>query len=319
MVHEHPELELVGAVVWHEDKIGRDVGEIAGVGPIGVRAVGDRDEALELDADVVLYNPPTERYDDIVPILASGKNVISIMGGWNPRRYEVWPQIEEACRRGGSSLYGTGLNPGLSQEMAILAASLCHEVHSVRISTCERQSTMSAVFLEKFGFGRTEEELRSAEDGAAAIFGNLLQITDLICSEVGLPHDGNDLRFEYEPAIRDYDDKIVVRKGTMAGLLVSAMSTNYGRPVATIEIRFLLGTDYVSEEFLSGAPAVGWIEVDVDGVPGSRLSHEVYADDKITMTHSTGTRAVNVIPDVVGAPAGLVSPRDLPLQGILLQ
>jgi hypothetical protein len=316
LVHDHPRLELVGAFVWHEEKVGLDAGDIAGIGPIGVTATDDIDEVLALDADVVLYNPPTERYGQVVRILASGKNVISIMGGWNPRRYEVWPDLQQACIDGGSSLFGTGLNPGLSYEIALLGSSICHEVHSVSIKTCERQSTMSPVFLEKFGFGRTEEALRTMEDGATAIFENLLQITDLICREVGLPHDGNDLTFEYEPCTRDYDEKIVVKKGTMAGMVVKASSTNDGTPMATIEIRFLLGTDYVSAEFLDEAPETGWIEVDVRGVPGNRFTHEIYADEKIVMTRSTGTKAVNAIPLVVDAEPGLLSPLDLPLQRI---
>ena len=317
LVHDHPALDLVGAVVWHDDKVGLDAGEIAGIGPIGVTATADPDEALALGADVVLYNPPTERYDEIVAILASGTDVISIMGGWNPRRDAAWPDLERACRGGRSSLFGTGLNPGLSYEMALLASSICHEVHSVRISTCERQSTMSPVFLRKFGFGRTEDDLRTSEDGMVAIFENLLQVTDLLCRELDLPHDGTDLSFDYEPSTRDYDDKLEVRKGTMAGLVVTASSTHEEHPVATIEIRFLLGTDYVSEAFLAGAPEVGWIDVDVRGVPGSRFTHEVYAEEKIVMTRSTGTKAVNAVPAVVAAPPGLLSPHDLALPRIL--
>ena len=32
-VHEHPDLELVGALVYSDDKAGRDVGEVCGIGP----------------------------------------------------------------------------------------------------------------------------------------------------------------------------------------------------------------------------------------------------------------------------------------------
>ena len=53
----HPDLELVGAYVYSADKAGRDVGDICGVGPIGVTARGDRDAILDLDADCVLTCP----------------------------------------------------------------------------------------------------------------------------------------------------------------------------------------------------------------------------------------------------------------------
>lgn len=308
-----PAMELVGAFVFHEDKVGLDAGELAGIGPLGVVTTNDRERMLAVDADVVLYNPPLERYDEIIPILASGKNVISIMAGWNPKAHTCYPQIVEACERGNASLFGTGLNPGLSYELAIMASSCCTDVESVYIKTCEQQASLSEVFLRHFGFGKTEEALRASEDTTYAIFHNLMDITDLIADKVGLPRDGRNFDVAYEPAVRDYEEKVTVRKGSMAGLLIRASSTHAGKPVATIEVRFLLGDEYVSEAFLEGRPKAGWIEVDVRGTPGSRICHELYMDEDIIGTWSTGTRAVYAIPGVVAAHAGVLSPLDLPL------
>ncbi len=318
LVAAHPSMELVGAFVFHDAKVGHDAGEIAGIDPLGVRATNDMDEILGLDADCVLYNAPSERYDEIIPILTSGKNVISIMAGWHPHRRSRFAEITDACERGRSSLYGTGLNPGLSYELALLASSICSEVESITISTCERQSTLSPVFLETFGFGKTAEELASGPQGAYSMFARTLhQITDLLCEELGLAHDGHDFTYEFEPATQDYEDKVIVRTGTMAGLLVTASTTRGGTPVVTSELRFLLGTDYVSEAFLADAPAQGWIEVDVRGTPGSRITHEIYADEKVIKTRSTGTKAVNAIPFVCAAKPGVLSPLDLPLGRML--
>ena len=163
-------------------------------------------------------------------------------------------------------------------------------------------------FYEKFGFGRTEEDLRAGEDGAAEIFDNLLQITDLVCEEVGLPFDDAAIEFDYEPATKTYDEKYLIEEGTMAGLVVRAQTTHRGSPKATIEVRFLIGTDWVSPEFLAAAPPTGWMEVEVKGTPHHRFFHEMLEPEKIVRTRSTGTRAVNAIPLVCGAPPGLVLP-----------
>ncbi len=141
-------MELVGAFVYHAEKNGLDAGEIAGVDPLGVRATNNIDEILALNADCVLYNPPLERYDEIIRILASGKNVISIMAGWNPKKHSCYPEIVKACEEGQSSLYGTGLNPGLSYELALLGSSICTDVESIYIKTCEPQASLSEVFLQ---------------------------------------------------------------------------------------------------------------------------------------------------------------------------
>jgi hypothetical protein len=308
-----PTMELVGAFVFHEEKSGLDAGVIAGIAPLGVIATNNMDEILAVDADVVLYNPPLERYDEIIPILASGKNVISIMAGWNPTGKSCYPEIEAACKKGNSSLLGTGLNPGLSYELALMASSCCTQVDSVYIKTCEPQASLSEVFLQHFGFGKSEEELRSNADTTYAIFHNLMDITDLISDKLKLPRDGRSFDIDFEAATQRYEGKITVEKGTMAGLLAKASSTYQGEAVATIELRFLLGDEYVSEEFLEGRPGQGWIEVDVRGTPGSRITHEVYMEEDIIGTWSTGTRAINAIPGVVAARAGLLSPLDLPL------
>ena len=50
----HPDLELVGVRVYSEDKAGRDIGELCGLGPTGVIATSSAEEVLALDADCVL-------------------------------------------------------------------------------------------------------------------------------------------------------------------------------------------------------------------------------------------------------------------------
>ena len=49
MLVQRPEVELVGALVHHAEKSGRDVGEIAEIDPIGVRATDSLEEILALE------------------------------------------------------------------------------------------------------------------------------------------------------------------------------------------------------------------------------------------------------------------------------
>ena len=219
VIAQCPSMELVGAFVFHPEKAGIDAGVIAGIEPLGIIASNDMEETLALDADVVLYNPPLERYDDIIPILASGKNVISIMAGWNPTGKKCYPQIVEACEKGNSSLYGTGLNPGLSYELALLASSACTDVDSVYIKTCEQQASLSEVFLQHFGFGKSEQELRSTADTTYAIFHNLMDITDLIADKLSLVRDGRSFDIDFEPAIMDYERQDNSQKGHHGGIV----------------------------------------------------------------------------------------------------
>ena len=41
---DHPDLDVVGVLVYSDDKAGRDAGDLCGIDPIGVTATKDRDE-----------------------------------------------------------------------------------------------------------------------------------------------------------------------------------------------------------------------------------------------------------------------------------
>ena len=111
LIQQHPDLELVGAVVHHQDKAGKDVGEILRGQPIGLKTIGESEAALGLHADVVLYNAPFERYDEIIRILASGKNVITPSAAFYPRSR---PEFNIALCNSSDSIDSRNIRPILS-------------------------------------------------------------------------------------------------------------------------------------------------------------------------------------------------------------
>ena len=74
---DHPDLDLVGLLVYSESKIGRDAGEIARRDPTGVIATRSLEDIMAVEADVVIHAPriqPPYSYHnkDICRLLASG-------------------------------------------------------------------------------------------------------------------------------------------------------------------------------------------------------------------------------------------------------
>jgi 2,4-diaminopentanoate dehydrogenase len=55
MVGGRDDLELVGARVFSPEKVGVDVGELSGMGPLGIEATDDEEALLALEADCVLW------------------------------------------------------------------------------------------------------------------------------------------------------------------------------------------------------------------------------------------------------------------------
>ena len=145
---DHPAMELVGVYVYGRDKAGKDAGEIARRPLTGVVATREVGEILALDADVVIHAarlaPPYGAHDaDLIRLLQSGKNVISINGYSHPQHWggQRFAALEAACLRGGTTLLGAGLNPGFAAEqLAIVASGVCTAIDHVQ---CKRRGALS--------------------------------------------------------------------------------------------------------------------------------------------------------------------------------
>jgi hypothetical protein len=174
----HPELELGGVFAHDPAKQGVDVGSLLGRDPIGLTATTNLDEALALDVDCVLHMPlPSQRYGDdpgrdladLCRILRSGKNVITTVGYLYPRAYgnDVVEQLEAACSEGGSSLHGTGVNPGWLGELLPLVMSGLSE-RLDRISVLESTNfsfyPSRQVIFEMMGLGSTPEAFEATSE-----------------------------------------------------------------------------------------------------------------------------------------------------------
>jgi len=130
-IARNPGLELVGCYAWSPDKVGRDVGELCGLDPLGVTATDDIDALLALHPHCVAYNPMWPSIDELVRILEAGVNVVSTAAFINGRR--LGPdrkRLVEACERGGSSLFGTGISPGFVELLSIVVAGICDTTRS---------------------------------------------------------------------------------------------------------------------------------------------------------------------------------------------
>ena len=102
--------------------------------PLGVTATNDVDALLALEPDCVVYNPMFADVDEMVRILRAGINMVStsefITGHFLG---EGRDRITEACESGGSTIFGSGINPGFIQLFAIVSAGLSERVDKVSV------------------------------------------------------------------------------------------------------------------------------------------------------------------------------------------
>ena len=135
------DLELVGLHCYSADKIGRDAGEIVGIGPIGVTATGTVEEIVAAKPDVLTFHGVFPDEDLYVRVLEAGINVVTTadwITGWHrdtnhphPSGRPVSQVLAEAAARGDSTFYGTGMNPGLNQILGVVCSADVAEIENV--------------------------------------------------------------------------------------------------------------------------------------------------------------------------------------------
>ena len=132
-----------------------DVGELVGIEPLGVTATNDVDALLALKPDCVVYNPMWIDVDELVRILSAGVNVVasaSFITGHNLG--DGRDRIEEACKQGGSTMFGSGVSPGFAELLAIVAATGCDRVDKVTIAEASDTTFYDSPDTERpAGFG----------------------------------------------------------------------------------------------------------------------------------------------------------------------
>jgi 4-hydroxy-tetrahydrodipicolinate reductase len=125
MVIEHPQMELVGLFVHGDAKAGRDAGELCGLGrEVGVKATRSLDDILAARPDCVIYTPLFLDVDTVCRFLEAGINVATcVVEFHHPASLapELRARVEDACRRGGTSIHSTGSSPGFVSEVLPVA------------------------------------------------------------------------------------------------------------------------------------------------------------------------------------------------------
>ncbi|GIU89149.1 MAG: dihydrodipicolinate reductase [Acidimicrobiia bacterium] len=315
----HPELELVGAWVHSPDKVGRDVGEIAGVGPIGVTATGSIDEICALDADAVVYAPVLASTSDVIRLLESGKNVVTPVGWIHPGESAGVAAVQAACLRGGVTLHGTGINPGgITERFPLMCSALCRDVRHVRAEEFSdiRNYPTDYVVREVMLFGKPPDV--AARSPMLEVLGHgFMQSIDMVASELGFALDPEKRSLhEMAVATQPIDSPVgTIEAGTVAAQRFTWQGTVRGEPVITVRVNWLMGEAHLEPAWRLGEQR---FEVELDADPPVSVTFHGLHPPVVGERPEIGLTApamhcVNAIPYVVRAEPGIRTYLDLPL------
>jgi 4-hydroxy-tetrahydrodipicolinate reductase len=319
-VVDHPDLELVGCYAWSADKVGQDVGDLCGIEPLGVAATDDVDALLALKPDCVVYNPMWPDVDELVRILEAGANVVSTAAFVTGENLGAGrDRITAACKKGKSTMFGTGVSPGFAELLAIVTASICDRVDKVTVSEAADTTLYDSPTTEiPAGFGRPIDDpnLPSMTAQGTAVFGEAVA---LVADALGVELDEIVCEAEYAQTTEDLDlGSWKIEAGCVAGLAASWQGRVGGRTVVDLNVRWKKGATLEPNWAIED----GWV-IQIDGrptvttkigfLPPPDFEATTFQDFMVLGMIMTAMPAVYAIPRVVDAAPGIVTYVDLPL------
>jgi hypothetical protein len=319
------DLELVGVVVSDPAKVGRDAGDLCGLGPLGLTATDDPEALLAAGPDAVCYAAsgearPGDAVDDLVRLLEAGVDVVStsVPGLVHPPAYdaEATARLRVACETGGASLYVSGIEPGFAADHLVLVlATLTRRITSVRTQELFSYADYPVTFtmFDVFGFGRPPEDtcLMELPGVQASAWAPPVQ---MVADHLGAELD--EIRETYAKLVTDRRLEVasgVIEAGTVGAVRFETIGVVDGRDAIVIEHVNRMAPDLAPD----------WPQPDVDGTYRIRFEGDpelscdlrvgAPGDASAAGMVATTMRMVNAIPFVAAAEPGIVTATDLPL------
>jgi hypothetical protein len=315
-VIEHPALELAGLYVYSEEKVGRDAGDLCGLGPTGIRATREIHEIVALEADCLLYMPRMCDFDEVCRLLGSGVNIVTPRGEFHrPESMEsgVRALVEAACREGGTSIHSTGSSPGfITEAIPLVLTSIQRRLDALMIDEYADLSQRNSpeLLFDLMGFG----QMPKAADGQRASYlkSSFGPSLELVADALSIPLDSVEAAGEVATARQDITIAAgQLRAGTVAGQRTTVSGMRSGRAVLGFRATWYCTADLDPPWDVR---ATGWhVSVDGDAPLEVDLLFAVPLERMGAVSPGyTANRAVNAVRFVCAAPPGIATSIDLP-------
>jgi len=320
---DRPDLELVGLFVYDPEKIGVDAGTLVDRPSTGVTATNDKSAILALDADLVLHAASkafaeNTNTDDIVALLASGKNVITTTSYNHLPTYGVDAdhRIRQACERAGTRFHAAGEHPGfMFERLATSVTALMQRVDKITVQEFVDCSGVSGkeMLVDLMGMGKQPEDITIDSPMFRAVSVQYEQAIGAAAHVLGLELD--EIRHSVETGTSPHDVEVAcgtLPAGSVVGQIMSWAGYRDGAPVLVAEEYWAVTDDIPGWDL--DLERTFLVRVIVDGAPPLRVDLTIGNDAVVELGGTSGGQlavamtAVRAIPDVLASSPGVVVP-----------
>lgn len=306
-VLEKEGLRIVGAVDIDKAKVGRDLGDVIGLGKrLGVIVTDDPDSLFaKIKTDVAIVATTSfvrTVYSQIVKCVEAGMDVITtseeLAYPW-VKEPQLASEIDGLAKKHGVTVLATGVNPGYFMDtFPIILTGLCKEVKRIEVIRAISTRTRRESFQRKIGTGMTPEEFKGKlAKGEITGHVGFTESIAMIAAALGWRLD----------EIKEYPPEPVIADGEVA---TTYTTVKPGQMLGYIGVAEGLIKDQVvirCKAIMHAGVEEGYHEYIIDGVPNLRVRMSEILGD-----WETAYIVVNMIPKVINARPGLLTMKDLP-------
>jgi 4-hydroxy-tetrahydrodipicolinate reductase len=317
LILEKSGLQIVAAVDSRPDYAGKDLGEVLKLDrSLGVTITSNPDSVLNKErVDIVVIATTSwlsEQMHDLKKIIQAGINCISIaeeMSDPYAQNPELAAQLDALCKANQVTLLGTGVNPGFVLDLLVVVLSGgSHTVERIEASRVNDLSPYGPTVMKSQGVGITPAAFKAGiEDGSIVGHVGFPESIHMISDALGLGVD----RIEQvrEPIISNVyreTPHVKVQPGMVAGCAHTGIGYRGDK-----EVIRLIHPQQIHPQ-LEGQDTGDYIHI--FGKPEINMAIK----PEIAGGIATMGLAVNMIPHVVAATAGLKRMIDMPAPAALM-
>lgn len=304
--------EYVGALDVDPNKVGKDLGEVAGVGrKLGVTVSSDAKKVLtESGADLVIHTTASFLKDirqQILDIIDAGLDIVSTSEELTyPYRRDpaMAKEVDARAKEKGVTILATGVNPGfLMDTLPLTVSGVCQDVKTIKVTRVMDASIRRLPFQKKIGAGMTVDEFEKAV--ATGRMGHIGLPESIAIIAAGVGWELDEVQQTIKPVVARKPLKtkyLSVKKGQVAGLHQIGKGIVKGKPVITLDFWAYVGAPKNKDAiFIEGTPN---IDLTIRGGVHGDLA--------------TAAMVVNSINNVIKGQPGLMTMKDLAVPRVLL-